>query len=270
MSIAINDTTLTMRRFSPPTTPGQQHHAATAKDDDEKNLRGLSEFERMRERRIAKNMQRMREMGLEKIAAPPWQSPIVVDGQTPRKVRPPRRFGFFYRVERARVSSSSTTGGGGGVHLCRRRRFVFQIVQTRAFAEENRRLKRPLIDKISVLSQQKRKNVLIPESQRRRTSRVVKKINYAEDGAPTREENREQSQQQRSRKNATTTTTTTRVARRSVYSVGGRVYDSEKGTTCHWCRQKTVETHVECVSTCLLYTSPSPRDQRGSRMPSSA
>ena len=150
MSIAINDTTLTMRRFSPPTTPGQQHHAATAKDDDEKNLRGgLSEFERMRERRIAKNMQRMREMGLEKIAfAPPWQSPIVVDGQTPRKVRPPRRFDFFYRVERARVSSSSTTGGGGGVHLCRRRRFVFQIVQTRAFAEENRRLKRPLIDKI--------------------------------------------------------------------------------------------------------------------------
>ena len=25
------------------------------------------------------------------------------------------------------------------------------------------------------------------------------------------------------------------------------MYDSEKGTTCHWCRQKTVETHVECV-----------------------
>ena len=130
---AINDTT-TMRRFSPPTTPGQQHHAATAKEreeenDDEKNLRGLSEFERMRERRIAKNMQRMREMGLEKIAAPPWQSPIVVDGQTPRKVRPPRFDFFFVRVERARESSSIT--GGGGVHLCRRR-FVFQIVQTTA------------------------------------------------------------------------------------------------------------------------------------------
>ena len=27
---------------------------------------------------------------------------------------------------------------------------------------------------------------------------------------------------------------------------------------------------VTCASTCLLYTSPSPRDQRGSRMPSSA
>ena len=31
--------------------------------------------------------------------------------------------------------------------------------------------------------------------------------------------------------------------------------------------------HVSCISRnkdCLLYTSPSPRDQRGSRMPSSA
>ena len=26
----------------------------------------------------------------------------------------------------------------------------------------------------------------------------------------------------------------------------------------------------QCVKVCLLYTSPSPRDQRGSRMPSSA
>ena len=29
-------------------------------------------------------------------------------------------------------------------------------------------------------------------------------------------------------------------------------------------------TEVRLLSTCLLYTSPSPRDQRGSRMPSSA
>ena len=28
--------------------------------------------------------------------------------------------------------------------------------------------------------------------------------------------------------------------------------------------------HVALCDTCLLYTSPSPRDQRGSRMPSSA
>ena len=31
-----------------------------------------------------------------------------------------------------------------------------------------------------------------------------------------------------------------------------------------------VELSKECISICLLYTSPSPRDQRGSRMPSSA
>ena len=135
---AINDTTLTMRRFSPPTTPGQQHHhAATAKEreeenDDEKNLRGLSEFERMRERRIAKNMQRMREMGLEKIAAPPWQSPIVVDGQTPRKVRPPRRFDFFLCVSNARA--------------CRRRRpqeaaaaFIFAVVVVALYSKSSKR-----------------------------------------------------------------------------------------------------------------------------------
>jgi len=34
--------------------------------------------------------------------------------------------------------------------------------------------------------------------------------------------------------------------------------------------EKPVPVEVEIVSTCLLYTSPSPRDQRGSRMPSSA
>ena len=35
-------------------------------------------------------------------------------------------------------------------------------------------------------------------------------------------------------------------------------------------RLVTIETAEEAVGTCLLYTSPSPRDQRGSRMPSSA
>ena len=31
-----------------------------------------------------------------------------------------------------------------------------------------------------------------------------------------------------------------------------------------------VRQHFEVTTVCLLYTSPSPRDQRGSRMPSSA
>ena len=33
--------------------------------------------------------------------------------------------------------------------------------------------------------------------------------------------------------------------------------------------EKLFEVKVEKVTTCLLYTSPSPRDQRGSRMPGS-
>ena len=34
--------------------------------------------------------------------------------------------------------------------------------------------------------------------------------------------------------------------------------------------KETIKKAVEQLYTCLLYTSPSPRDQRGSRMPSSA
>ena len=33
---------------------------------------------------------------------------------------------------------------------------------------------------------------------------------------------------------------------------------------------RSLEVRKNCTETCLLYTSPSPRDQRGSRMPSSA
>ena len=34
--------------------------------------------------------------------------------------------------------------------------------------------------------------------------------------------------------------------------------------------KEQIEFQVDAGTTCLLYTSPSPRDQRGSRMPSSA
>lgn len=34
---------------------------------------------------------------------------------------------------------------------------------------------------------------------------------------------------------------------RGIRIQGGRLYDSKLGTTCHWCRQKTVEDHVECT-----------------------
>ena len=38
----------------------------------------------------------------------------------------------------------------------------------------------------------------------------------------------------------------------------------------HSLRPSTMIGHMKLYKSCLLYTSPSPRDQRGSRMPSSA
>ena len=95
--------------------------------------------------------------------------------------------------------------------------------------------------------------VVIPESELRRTNRIVKKMNYNEDSSM----NGSNSKQLRGGavvkgKSASSSLALERGGKRqrtsAVYSVGGRVYDSEKGTTCHWCRQKTVETHVECHS----------------------
>ena len=49
-----------------------------------------------------------------------------------------------------------------------------------------------------------------------------------------------------------------------------QAYDEIDGAPEEKARGITISTaHVE-YETCLLYTSPSPRDQRGSRMPSSA
>ena len=43
--------------------------------------------------------------------------------------------------------------------------------------------------------------------------------------------------------------------------------------TCGWLKEKKLKVFShpkQTIKGCLLYTSPSPRDQRGSRMPSSA
>lgn len=37
-------------------------------------------------------------------------------------------------------------------------------------------------------------------------------------------------------------------AGRGVRVQGGRIYDSQFGVTCHWCRQKTLEDHVTCTA----------------------
>ena len=48
--------------------------------------------------------------------------------------------------------------------------------------------------------------------------------------------------------------------------IGMRTHVLRQGT----CLAETLVTHGTYIRACLLYTSPSPRDQRGSRMPSSA
>ncbi|KAK2076518.1 hypothetical protein QBZ16_001044 [Prototheca wickerhamii] len=46
-----------------------------------------------------------------------------------------------------------------------------------------------------------------------------------------------------------------RTANPGVRQQGGRIYDSENGTTCHQCRQKTIEIKAKCTS-CTLYYCP--------------
>ena len=48
----------------------------------------------------------------------------------------------------------------------------------------------------------------------------------------------------------------------------GRFYSGNQGNVDKWAPE--MRAYVEHLQGCLLYTSPSPRDQRGSRMPSSA
>lgn len=88
------------------------------------------------------------------------------------------------------------------------------------------------------LSMKYTRRPITPESERRRSSRERTKISYVgmDDGA-----------QDKSDRGYTKPARAPTRAPRAVFSVGGRVYDSERGVTCHWCRQKTVETHVACT-----------------------
>lgn len=82
---------------------------------------------------------------------------------------------------------------------------------------------------------------MTPESERRRSSRERAPVSYVglDDGSRDADD--------ATFRRAARVSPTKPRAPRATYSVGGRVYDSELGVTCHWCRQKTVETHVTCV-----------------------
>uniref|UniRef100_A0A7S0PT87 PHD-type domain-containing protein n=1 Tax=Micromonas pusilla TaxID=38833 RepID=A0A7S0PT87_MICPS len=101
-----------------------------------------------------------------------------------------------------------------------------------------------------------RVKAFVPQESRRRSTRERVEVNYAErygledagddDLAAARRASRASAPA--SKRKADLVSMSDGDHARVRYSVGRRVYDSELGTTCHWCRQKTVETHVTCTA----------------------
>ena len=93
--------------------------------------------------------------------------------------------------------------------------------------------------------------VFVPESERRRSGRERVAINYAEKYGLDDDDDvaaaRRRVVSSTRKKQKLGSMSDGDFARRR-FSVGARVYDSELGVTCHWCRQKTVETHVFCTA----------------------
>ena len=107
----------------------------------------------------------------------------------------------------------------------------------------------------AITQRKPRVRVIVPESERRRSGRERVAINYAEkyglddeeDAAAARQSSLHAPAASGRKKPKLAQLTDGDFARRR-FSVGARVYDSELGVTCHWCRQKTVETHVFCTA----------------------
>jgi hypothetical protein len=105
---------------------------------------------------------------------------------------------------------------------------------------------------IAITQRKPRVRVIVPESERRRSGRERVAINYAEKYGLDDEEDvaaaRRRGAAASGRKKPKLAQLTDGDFARRRFSVGARVYDSELGVTCHWCRQKTVETHVFCTA----------------------
>ena len=104
----------------------------------------------------------------------------------------------------------------------------------------------------AITQRKPRVRVIVPESERRRSGRERVAINYAEKYGLDDEEDvaaaRRRGAAASGRKKPKLAQLTDGDFARRRFSVGARVYDSELGVTCHWCRQKTVETHVFCTA----------------------
>ena len=79
-------------------------------------------------------------------------------------------------------------------------------------------------------------------------------------------------EEQANKANVTTTINSVVIENVSVIAYNKRAYEDDPLTVCNETSYKEFDDggNNRIVPSCLLYTSPSPRDQRGSRMPSSA
>ena len=120
------------------------------------------------------------------------------------------------------------------------------------FSDDSRFVSIAIRVSIAITQRKPRVRVIVPESERRRSGRERVAINYAEKYGLDDEEDvaaaRRRGAAASGRKKPKLAQLTDGDFARRRFSVGARVYDSELGVTCHWCRQKTVETHVFCTA----------------------
>ena len=119
------------------------------------------------------------------------------------------------------------------------------------FSDDSRFVSIAIRVSIAITQRKPRVRVIVPESERRRSGRERVAINYAEkygldDDDDVAAARRRVVSSTRKKQNLASMSDGDFARRR--FSVGARVYDSELGVTCHWCRQKTVETHVFCTA----------------------
>lgn len=149
-------------------------------------------------------------------------------------------FLYFIHIVRARITPMATGA--------RHRRFPAH----RGLAPSRRPPPHPLPASPRLPQQRKRcVKAFVPEEARRRSTRERVEVNYAERYGLEHGDDDDDVKNAASRARANKSKPRARLVSMSDgdharvrYSVGRRVYDSELGTTCHWCRQKTVETHV--------------------------
>ena len=242
----------------------------------------LNDFELERQRRIEENKRRMAEMGIaaaaaklgavaEPVPAPPVRSrfpraPVTTSFSRSflAAVPPPLRVGTNAAPTRApRPLRRASIRSSNPPDAIDRLPAPFPPPRRSAFPPPPVRSRRVPAETAPLLltpprrfapTEQRRKRVkeIVPESERRRSTRERVEINYAERYGLDDDDDLAAARRRAPAKRTGAPSKLRAMAdgdhARRRFSVGARVYDSELGTTCHWCRQKTVETHVLCTA----------------------